>query len=115
MEENTQNKTKLKDENSISWRDILGGKILTKPQVSKHFKAVLLVFVLCLIYVGNSSQIESQILKMEELKKTLKFEKMEYYKTKKRLIEEVSQEKVTEKLNKNQMNLKVSDKPQFSY
>ncbi|GHT58611.1 hypothetical protein FACS18945_4620 [Bacteroidia bacterium] len=115
MEENKNIKTKLTDENSISWRDVLGGKILTKPQVSKQFKAVLLVFVLCLVYVGNSSQIESQVLKMEEKKKELKFEKMEFYKTKKKKIEEMSQENITEKLNRNQINLKISDKPQYSY
>ena len=114
-QENTENKNTLTDENHISWRDVLGGRAMLKPQVTKHYRLLLLVFILSMLYIGNKLECEQQERSIERLKAELPYKEMEYHKAMKTLNEEESLEKVTEKLKKYNFELKVSGTPPFIY
>ena len=114
-EKQANGKVALTDENRISWRDILGGKVMLKPQVAKQYRVLLLVFFLCVMYVGNILECERQEREIKQLNEKLMYQRMDYYTVKKKLNEEVSLEKVIEKLNRNRLDLEVSSTPPFTY
>ena len=114
-QENTEKKNALTDENRISWRDVLSGRMMLKPQITKQYRVVFLVFFLSMVYVGNKLECERQERKIERLSAELPYKEMEYNKAKKVLNEEESQEKVIKKMQKTQLALKISDNPPFTY
>ena len=114
-QENTTEKVALKDEDRISWRDILSGKVMLKPRITKQYRVVFLVFILCLAYIGNKLECEQQERKIERMKVELLYEEIEFHRAIKTLNEEELLEKVMEKLKKNQLDLKVPNTPPFTY
>ena len=114
-QENMAEKVALKDENRISWRDVLSGKMVLKPRVVKQYRVVLLVFFLCVLYVGNRLECERQERDIVQLQEDLKYQQMVYHMRIRTLNEEMSLEKVMEKLKKVQLELEVPKTPPFTY
>ena len=119
MEENQENqeneKNILTDEKQISWRDMLGGKIMLNQKITKHYKFILLIFLLCFIYVGIRLSNEDQVRKINKIEETLKYQKEDFYRIKGRLNKDYSRDELMYKLNNNQMNMVSPDTPPFKY
>ena len=115
MTEKTPEKAALKDENRISWRDVLGGKIMLNHKVTKHYKFIILVLFLCFVYIGIRLNNEDKVREIKKLEEIRKYQKEDYYRMKGRLNKEYSREEVIYKLDKNQIILVCPDTPPFRY
>jgi len=114
-QENTEQKNTLADENQISWRDVLGGKIMLNHKVTKHYKIILLGLFLCFVYIGIRLNNEDKVREIKRLEEIKKYQEEDYYRIKGRLHKEYSREEVIYKLNKNQIDLEYPDTPPFKY
>jgi len=115
ISEKTPEKVALKDEERISWRDVLGGKIMLNRKVTKHYGFILLVLFLCFVYIGIRLNNEDKVREIKKLEEIKKYQEEDFYRTQGLLNKEYSRDEVIYKLNKNQINLEYPDTPPFKY
>lgn len=101
----------LADLRSISFRDILNGKIFTNKFVRRqYFYLILLVFI-SIIYIGNRYTSEKQIYHIVKLNKEIqdiKFESLVVYAD---LMKVTTRSNILFLLEQNKMNIKPGDTP----
>ena len=95
----------------ISMQDVLNGNIFTKQRVRRHYKLLLLIFVLLIVYIFEGYQSQRQQARIVELNRALQDAHYEYLTINAELTEMSRQSIVSKRLKDAGSNVKESTTP----
>ena len=98
----------------ISMQDVLNGNIFTKQRVRRHYKLLLLIFVLLIVYIFEGYQSQRQKARIVELNRALQDAHYEYLTINVELTEMSRQSIVSKRLKDAGSNVKESTTPAVS-
>ncbi|MBP5290139.1 MAG: hypothetical protein J6Y76_01855 [Paludibacteraceae bacterium] len=98
----------------ISMQDVLNGNIFTKQRVRRHYKLLLLIFVLLIVYIFEGYQSQRQQARIVELNRALQDAHYEYLTINAELTEMSRQSIVSKRLKDAGSNVKESTTPAVS-
>jgi len=92
-----------------AFRDVLGGKFLTREKAVKLLPYFLFLAVLTMFYIGNTYYAEKQEREIQDLRDTLEELRYEFITTRSELMKQSQQSEVARRLEA--MNIKESRVP----
>jgi hypothetical protein len=96
-----------------SLRDVFAGNILTKKNLMKQYKLLLLLVFLAFCYIGNRYSCEQKIAEMDRLQRKLTDVKFDALTLSSELMEISKQSQVKMQIQNKNMNLKESTTPPY--
>jgi hypothetical protein len=101
------------DMTGSSLRDVFAGNILTKKNLIKQYKLLLLLVFLAFFYIGNRYSCEQKIAEIDRLQKQLTDVKFDALTLSSELMEISKQSQVKALIENKNMNLKESTTPPY--
>ena len=101
------------DVTGSSIRDLFAGNVLTKKNLTKQWKLILLLIFLAFCYIGNRYSCEQRIAEIDKLQKRLTDVKFEALTRSSELMEMGKQSQVHKLINSKNINLTESTTPPY--
>ena len=109
-QENIEQKVVRKNKIGTLLRTMFGGKVLLNERITKHYKAIALVFFLSFVFVGIRLNNEHKMREIQKLENALMYQKEDFYRLQGKFNEEFAPEKI-----KNKIELNYPDTPSIKY